>query len=122
MYPLAPRPTPSTSPAKPGQDRPIPPESAGNTDTETEQDRLPRSSRTVAAARRRGRRLAPSWAPYRSITGLDLRRYLQAEHGVKVPTTGHKYPVDPAAIHNALTRRDAACRVANAADDPQGQR
>ena len=37
-------------------------------------------------------------------------------------TVEEKYPVDPAAIHNALTRRDAACRVANAADDPQGQR
>jgi S-DNA-T family DNA segregation ATPase FtsK/SpoIIIE len=34
------------------------------------------------------RSLAPDWTPYRSITGLDLRRYLQAEHGIKVPTTG----------------------------------
>jgi S-DNA-T family DNA segregation ATPase FtsK/SpoIIIE len=68
------------------------------------------------------RRLAPDWVPYRSITGLDLRRYLQAEHGVKVPTTGHKYPVDPAVIRDALTRRDAARPVATAADDRQGQR
>ena len=54
------------------------------------------------------RRLAPNWVPYRSITGLDLRRYLQAEHAVKVPTTGDKDPVDPAVIRDALTRRDAA--------------
>ena len=68
------------------------------------------------------RRLAPNWVPYRSITGLDLRRYLQAEHAVKVPTTGDKDPVDPAVIRDALTRRDAARPVATAADDPQGQR
>jgi DNA segregation ATPase FtsK/SpoIIIE, S-DNA-T family len=54
------------------------------------------------------RELAPDWAPYRAITGLDIRRYLQTEHGIKVPTTGHKYPVDPAAIRDAIARRAAA--------------
>ena len=38
------------------------------------------------------RTLAPDWAPYRTITGLEIRRYLETEHGVKVATTGHKYP------------------------------
>jgi S-DNA-T family DNA segregation ATPase FtsK/SpoIIIE len=37
------------------------------------------------------RNVAPDWAPYRTITGLDIRRYLHAEHGIKVATTGHKY-------------------------------
>ena len=60
------------------------------------------------------RELAPDWVPYRTITGLDIRRYLQAEHGVKVPTTGHKYPVDPAAIREAVTRRMVT-------DDPDGE-
>jgi hypothetical protein len=27
---------------------------------------------------------------------------------VKVPTTGHKYPVDPAAVRDAIARREAA--------------
>jgi DNA segregation ATPase FtsK/SpoIIIE, S-DNA-T family len=53
------------------------------------------------------RELAPDWAAYRTITGLDIRRYLHAEHGVKVATTGHKYPVDPAAICEAIARRAA---------------
>jgi S-DNA-T family DNA segregation ATPase FtsK/SpoIIIE len=54
------------------------------------------------------RTLAPDWMPYRTITGLQIRDYLHTEHGVKVATTGHKYPVDPAAIRDAITRRDAA--------------
>jgi S-DNA-T family DNA segregation ATPase FtsK/SpoIIIE len=53
------------------------------------------------------RTLAPDWAPYRTINGLEIRRYLETEHGVKVPTTGHKYPVAPAAIREAIARRHA---------------
>ena len=53
------------------------------------------------------RSLAPDWAPYRSINGLEIRRYLDAEHGVKVATTGRRYPVDPGAIRDAIARRDA---------------
>ena len=41
------------------------------------------------------RTLAPDWAPYRRINGLQIRRYLETEHGIKVPTTGRRYPVDP---------------------------
>ena len=51
------------------------------------------------------RELAPDWAPYRTINGPQIRRYLD-EHGVKVPTTGRRYPVDPAAIRDAIARRD----------------
>jgi DNA segregation ATPase FtsK/SpoIIIE, S-DNA-T family len=54
------------------------------------------------------RTLAPGWAHYRRINGLDIRRYLAAEHGVKVATTGRKYPVDPAAIRDAIARRGAS--------------
>jgi S-DNA-T family DNA segregation ATPase FtsK/SpoIIIE len=53
------------------------------------------------------RTLAPDWAPYRTINGLEIRRYLETAHGVKVPTTGHRYPVAPAAIREAIARRDA---------------
>jgi DNA segregation ATPase FtsK/SpoIIIE, S-DNA-T family len=61
------------------------------------------------------RTLAPDWAPYRTINGLDIRRYLETAHRVKVPTTGHRYPVAPAAIREAIARRDADRAPAGAA-------
>ena len=64
------------------------------------------------------RSLAPDWAPYRTINGLQIRRYLDTEHGVKVATTGRKYPVDPAAIRDAVTRRDTARDAARDLDGP----
>jgi S-DNA-T family DNA segregation ATPase FtsK/SpoIIIE len=63
------------------------------------------------------RSLAPDWAPYRTINGLQIRQYLDTEHGVKVATTGRKYPVDPAAIRDAITRRDT---TRDPASDPAG--
>ena len=51
------------------------------------------------------RELAPDWAPYRTINGPQIRRYLD-EHGVKVPTTGRRYPVDPATVRDAIARRN----------------
>ena len=57
-----------------------------------------------------------------AINGLQIRDYLDTEHGVKVATTGHKYPVDPAAIRDAITRRDATRDPAsNPADDSGGR-
>ena len=68
------------------------------------------------------RSLAPDWAPYRTITGLQIRDYLHTEHGVKVATTGHKYPVDPAAIRDAISRRAAARDAADdRADEDRGR-
>jgi DNA segregation ATPase FtsK/SpoIIIE, S-DNA-T family len=61
--------------------------------------------------------LAPDWAPYRTINGQQIRHYLHTEHGVKVATTGHKYPVDPTAIRDAITRRDT---TRDPATDPAG--
>ena len=49
-------------------------------------------------------RLAPHWAPYRRMTGKSLREAL-AREGVKVPTTGNRYPLDPTAVRQALARR-----------------
>ena len=68
------------------------------------------------------RALAPDWAPYRTINGLQIRHYLETEHGVKVATTGHKYPVDPAAIRDAITRRDATRDAASDRADDSGGR
>ena len=65
------------------------------------------------------RKLAPDWGPYRSINGLEIRRYLHTEHGVKVATTGHKYPVDPAAVRDAIARRDATGEAASELDGAQ---
>ena len=63
------------------------------------------------------RTLAPDWAPYQTINGPQIRRYLDTEHGLKVPTTGRRYPVDPAAIRDAITRRDT---THDPASDPAG--
>jgi S-DNA-T family DNA segregation ATPase FtsK/SpoIIIE len=64
--------------------------------------------------------LAPDWTPYRSITGVDIRRYLAAEHGVMVPTSKRRYPVEPAAIRDAITRRDIRCDTGRDTDWPGG--
>jgi S-DNA-T family DNA segregation ATPase FtsK/SpoIIIE len=50
-------------------------------------------------------RHAPGWAPYRSMTGKALRALLEREHGIRVPSTGNRYPLDPALVRDALARR-----------------
>ncbi|SDD68238.1 FtsK/SpoIIIE domain-containing protein [Actinokineospora iranica] len=52
-------------------------------------------------------RLAPGWAPYRTLTGKALVAELAAQ-GVKVPSTGNKYPVDPVTVREALAKRATA--------------
>ena len=51
---------------------------------------------------------APGWAPYRRLNGKTLRELLATEYGIKVPTTGNRYPVDPITIRDAQARRAAA--------------
>lgn len=48
---------------------------------------------------------APGWAPYRSMTGKALRTLLADEYGVKVPSTGNRWPLDPEAVRAALARQ-----------------
>ncbi|MBB4917410.1 cell division protein FtsK [Streptosporangium saharense] len=50
---------------------------------------------------------APQWVPYRSLTGKALREQL-AELGVKVPSTGNKWPVSPELVRQALADRQDA--------------
>jgi S-DNA-T family DNA segregation ATPase FtsK/SpoIIIE len=50
------------------------------------------------------RKLAPGYLAYRSMSGVQLRELL-AEHGVKVPSTKRRYPVDPAAIRARIAER-----------------
>jgi S-DNA-T family DNA segregation ATPase FtsK/SpoIIIE len=47
---------------------------------------------------------APRWAPYQRMTGKSLRDELAAL-GVKVASTGNKFPVDPVTVREALTQR-----------------
>ncbi|MFC5996974.1 cell division protein FtsK [Pseudonocardia hispaniensis] len=51
---------------------------------------------------------APGWAPYRTLTGKALRERLRDVYGVKVASTGNRWPVDPAAVRAALVRRATA--------------
>lgn len=48
---------------------------------------------------------APGWAPYRGLTGKALRGVLAAEHGIKVPSTGNRWPLDPMTVRHKLARR-----------------
>ncbi|MDQ3151434.1 MAG: cell division protein FtsK, partial [Actinomycetota bacterium] len=49
-------------------------------------------------------RLAPTWAPYQAMTGKALRDQL-TEHGIKVPSTGNRFPLDPVTVRAALAAR-----------------
>jgi S-DNA-T family DNA segregation ATPase FtsK/SpoIIIE len=54
------------------------------------------------------RDLAPDWGPYKTLNGTKLRSRLDNDYGVKVPSTGNKYPVDPVAVRAELARRATA--------------
>ncbi|MER7246187.1 cell division protein FtsK [Kribbella sp. NPDC000426] len=60
------------------------------------------------------KRLAPTWTPYQTLSGKALRELLAADHGIKVPSTGNRYPLDPTTVRNAIVLRE---RDAGAADD-----
>ena len=60
------------------------------------------------------KRLAPTWTPYQTLTGKALREILAADYGIKVPSTGNRYPLDPATVRDAIVLRE---RDAGAADD-----
>jgi DNA segregation ATPase FtsK/SpoIIIE, S-DNA-T family len=46
----------------------------------------------------------PDWVPYRRMTGKDVIAEL-SRWGVKVPSTGNRWPVDPLAVRRALAAR-----------------
>jgi S-DNA-T family DNA segregation ATPase FtsK/SpoIIIE len=45
------------------------------------------------------------WPRYRSLTGKALRQWLDRDYGVKVASTGNRWPLDPAAVRAALAAR-----------------
>lgn len=51
-------------------------------------------------------RLAPAWPPYKTLTGKQLVEDL-AELGVKVPSTGNQWFVNPEDVRTALVRRES---------------
>jgi S-DNA-T family DNA segregation ATPase FtsK/SpoIIIE len=59
----------------------------------------------VADVPARLRTLAPGWQAYRSMTGKDLRKRLDEEYGLVVPSTGNRYPVNPDAVRAVLSDR-----------------
>jgi S-DNA-T family DNA segregation ATPase FtsK/SpoIIIE len=52
------------------------------------------------------KRLAPGWTRYQGLTGKALRELLEREHGIKVPSTGNRYPLDPITVRDAIVRRE----------------
>jgi S-DNA-T family DNA segregation ATPase FtsK/SpoIIIE len=52
-------------------------------------------------------RLAPGWAAYRTLTGKALRERLRTEYGIKVPSTGNRWPLDPITIRHKVAERAA---------------
>ena len=48
---------------------------------------------------------APGWAPYKRLSGKALREALARDHGIKVASTGNRWPLDPAAVRAVLARR-----------------
>jgi DNA segregation ATPase FtsK/SpoIIIE, S-DNA-T family len=56
---------------------------------------------TPAAGRR------PGLPPDQGLTGVELRELLEREHGIKVASTGNRYPVDPTKIHARIAWRAA---------------
>ena len=47
----------------------------------------------------------PDYPPYRGLTGVKLREILEREHGIKVASTGNRYPVDPTKIRARIAWR-----------------
>jgi S-DNA-T family DNA segregation ATPase FtsK/SpoIIIE len=54
------------------------------------------------------RDLAPDYGPYRGLNGVRLRETLEREYGIRVPSTGNRYPIDPVAVRARAAERDAA--------------
>ena len=50
-------------------------------------------------------RHAPAWGPYKTLTGKDLRETLTSEYGIKVPSTGNRFPLDPITVREAIASR-----------------
>jgi S-DNA-T family DNA segregation ATPase FtsK/SpoIIIE len=50
----------------------------------------------------------PGWEPYRRMSGKSLRQRLASKYGIRVPSTGNRFPVDPATVRDALAQQATA--------------
>ncbi|GAB3265219.1 hypothetical protein [Kineosporia babensis] len=50
-------------------------------------------------------RAFPGHRPYQGMSGTSLRKILATDHGIKVPSTGNRYPLNPATVRDAIARR-----------------
>ena len=66
-------------------------------------------------------RAFPAWKPYRDLNGTSLRAILAADHGIKIASTGNRYPLDPATIRDALAARPDPDNASDAEDDGDEQ-
>lgn len=51
---------------------------------------------------------APGWQRYKRLNGKALRELLAKDYGIKVPSTGNRWPVDPVTVREALAKRATA--------------
>ncbi len=60
----------------------------------------------------------PGWVPYKTMTGKSLREILRRDYGIKVASTGNRWPVDPVLVRLELGRRSTS--DLDAAEGPDG--
>lgn len=88
----------------PGSTRPVPQIETRDLLTDLDavlgEDPTPTSNLPALLARH-----APTWGAYKTLTGKQLRETLKETHGITVPSTGNRWPLDPAAVRDALARR-----------------
>lgn len=73
----------------------------------------------VADLPARLRKLAPSWGPYREMTGADLRKHLDAEQ-VRTTNTANVRELDPGDLRRAIGERESELSRGHAPRTPQG--
>ncbi|GAA3632832.1 cell division protein FtsK [Kineosporia mesophila] len=66
-------------------------------------------------------RAFPGWRPYRELNGKSLRAILANQHGIKVPSTGNRYPLDPATVRDAIARRPDPGTAGRSGDGEDGE-
>ncbi|QRP47422.1 FtsK/SpoIIIE domain-containing protein [Amycolatopsis sp. FDAARGOS 1241] len=54
------------------------------------------------------RDLDPDWAAYQRLGRSELVAVLDRDHGIKVPSTSNRWPIDPVTVRDAIARRDLA--------------
>ncbi|KJE25549.1 FtsK/SpoIIIE family protein [Frankia torreyi] len=92
----------------PGSTTPRPADQTGNRDLLDDLDQvLGTEVLPVAKAAALLQNLAPTWPAYKALTGAALVKLLATE-GIKVPSTGNRWPLDPLTVREEINRRSTA--------------